>query len=212
MAASSKDSASLAGKQRDRHLFENLPICILVADLKVTPAVIVEVNRRAALLYGYAAAELVGRPADQLVHEESRASVWKILQRVQRGGTVTAETTNRRRDGTTFPARVIATLCSHSGHMIATVEDITAEKQRRREPALPSPSRVHPLTVAEMAVLRLVTLGVDSKDIAQALNLSVFTVSNRLRAIFEKLSVSNRTQAALYALRQGWSTLDEPPR
>ena len=212
MAASSKDSASLAGEQRDRHLFENLPICILVADLTVTPAVIVEVNRRAALLYGYSAAELVGRPADQLVHEESRASVWKILQRVQRGGTVTAETTNRRRDGTTFPARVIATRCSHSGHMIATVEDITAEKQRRGEAAMPSPSRVHPLTVAEMAVLRLVTLGVDSKDIAQALNLSVFTVSNRLRAIFEKLSVSNRTQAALYALRQGWSTLDEPPR
>ena len=66
MAASSKDSASLAGKQRDRHLFENLPICILVADLTVTPAVIVEVNRRAALLYGYAAAELVGKPAEQL--------------------------------------------------------------------------------------------------------------------------------------------------
>ena len=99
MAASSKDSASLAGEQRDRHLFENLPICILVADLTVTPAVIVEVNRRAALLYGYSAAELVGKPADQLVPEESRASVRKIIQRVERGGTVTAETINRRRDG-----------------------------------------------------------------------------------------------------------------
>jgi len=35
--------------------------------------------------------------------------------------------------------------------------------------------------------------------------------ANRLRTIYEKLHVSNRTQAALYALRQGWAALDEPP-
>ena len=40
---------------------------------------------------------------------------------------------------------------------------------------------------------------------------SEFTVPNRLRAIYAKLHVTNRTQAALYALRQGWATLDEPP-
>jgi DNA-binding NarL/FixJ family response regulator len=39
----------------------------------------------------------------------------------------------------------------------------------------------------------------------------VYTVSNRLRTIYEKLSVTNRTQAALYALNQGWTVLDEPP-
>jgi len=42
------------------------------------------------------------------------------------------------------------------------------------------------------------------------LHWSVHTVSNRLRVIFEKLHVTNRTQAALYALRQGWASLDEP--
>jgi DNA-binding NarL/FixJ family response regulator len=36
-------------------------------------------------------------------------------------------------------------------------------------------------------------------------------VANRLRTIYEKLHVTNRTQAALYALRQGWVALDEPP-
>ena len=39
---------------------------------------------------------------------------------------------------------------------------------------------------------------------------SVYTVANRLRTIYEKLHVANRTQAALYALRQGWAALDEP--
>ena len=62
-----------------------------------------------------------------------------------------------------------------------------------------------------MAVLRLVAQGVDNQDIAQALNYPVYTVANRLRTIYEKLHVANRTQAALYALRQGWVGLDEPP-
>ena len=77
--------------------------------------------------------------------------------------------------------------------------------------AMPEPPRVEPLTESEMAILRLVARGVDNKDIAQALNYSVYTVSNRLRTIYEKLHVTNRTQAALYALRQGWATLDGPP-
>jgi len=75
----------------------------------------------------------------------------------------------------------------------------------------PEPPRVEPLTESEMAVLRLVAQGVDNQDIAQALNYSVYTVANRLRTIYEKLHVTNRTQAALYALRQGWAALDEPP-
>jgi DNA-binding NarL/FixJ family response regulator len=63
----------------------------------------------------------------------------------------------------------------------------------------------------EIEVLRLVAKGLDNRDIADAMEWSVHTVSNRLRVIFEKLHVTNRTQAALYALRQGWATLDEPP-
>jgi DNA-binding NarL/FixJ family response regulator len=76
---------------------------------------------------------------------------------------------------------------------------------------MPEPTRVEPLTASEMAVLRLVARGVENEHIAQALNYSVYTVANRLRNIYAKLHVTNRTQAALYALRQGWATLDEPP-
>jgi len=75
---------------------------------------------------------------------------------------------------------------------------------------MPESPRIEPLTEGEMAVLRLVAQGVDNHEIAQALNYSVYTVANRLRTIYEKLHVTNRTQAALYALRQGWATLDEP--
>ena len=70
--------------------------------------------------------------------------------------------------------------------------------------------QVASLTQNEMAILRLVARGVENERIAQSLNYSVYTVANRLRVIYEKLQITNRTQAALYALRQGWVTLDEP--
>lgn len=78
-------------------------------------------------------------------------------------------------------------------------------------PMPPQSPQVEPLTEGEMTVLRLVAQGVDNQDIALALGYSVYTVANRLRTIYEKLHVTNRTQAALYALRQGWAALDEPP-
>ena len=77
--------------------------------------------------------------------------------------------------------------------------------------AAPQPPRVDLLTEGEMAVLRLVARGVKNEEIARTVNCSVYTVANRLRTIYEKLHVTNRTQAALYALRQGWATLDKPP-
>jgi NarL family two-component system response regulator LiaR len=75
---------------------------------------------------------------------------------------------------------------------------------------IPETPRMEPLSEGEMAVLRLVARGTNNQDIARTLNYSVYTVSNRLRTIYDKLCVSNRTQAALYALRQGWVSLDEP--
>ncbi len=134
MVTNQPDSATQASDRRYRHLFENLPICIFIADLSATPVTILEINRRTELVYGYTAAELVGNPATHLVPEEFRASVQDILKHVKQGETVTAESTNRRRDGTIFPVRIIATLDpTDSGRMITAVEDITTERQRRNE-------------------------------------------------------------------------------
>ena len=134
MVTNQFNSASQASEQRYRHLFVNMPICIFVVNLTVSPATILEVNKRTELVYGFTAAELVGNPVTYLVPEESRTSLHNILRRVQRGETVTIETTTRHRDGTIFPVRVIATLDpTNSGRMITVVEDITTERQRRSE-------------------------------------------------------------------------------
>ena len=66
-----------------------------------------------------------------------------------------------------------------------------------------------PLTPRDLDILRLVAQGRDNSEIGDRLSLSDKTVRNRLTGIFEALHVSNRTQAALYALRKGLARLDE---
>jgi PAS domain S-box-containing protein len=128
------NSTSQASEQRYRHLFEILPICIFIVDLTATPLAILQLNKRTELVFGYTAAELVGKSPTLLAPEESGEEIRNILQHVQQGERVTNETTGWRRDGTSFPMRVIAILDpTDKGHMIVTAEDITIEKERRSE-------------------------------------------------------------------------------
>ncbi len=57
------------------------------------------------------------------------------------------------------------------------------------------------LTKREMEVLVLVTKGHLNKEIATTLNITERTVKNHLFSIFRKLEVSDRTQAAVFALK-----------
>ena len=63
------------------------------------------------------------------------------------------------------------------------------------------------LSSAEFDVLHLVAQGVDNPEIGEKLAISERTVTNRLSQIYQKLHLNNRTEAALYALRQGWAPL-----
>jgi DNA-binding NarL/FixJ family response regulator len=60
-----------------------------------------------------------------------------------------------------------------------------------------------PLTERERDILQLLAAGYDNRTIAARLFLSEKTVGNRLSEIFQKLGVSNRTQAALVAVQRG---------
>jgi DNA-binding NarL/FixJ family response regulator len=59
------------------------------------------------------------------------------------------------------------------------------------------------LTPREREVLRLVTEGQTNREIAGQLGISAGTVKNHVEHIIAKLGVSDRTQAAVYALRHG---------
>lgn len=57
------------------------------------------------------------------------------------------------------------------------------------------------LSPREMQVLRLVAEGKSNADIAQELTLSTTTVRNHVSAVLNKLGLSNRIEAATYAVR-----------
>jgi NarL family two-component system response regulator LiaR len=60
----------------------------------------------------------------------------------------------------------------------------------------------HDLTERELEVLRLIAQGKSNKDISDDLVLSEKTVKTHVSNILQKLHLSDRTQAAVYALRQ----------
>ena len=60
-----------------------------------------------------------------------------------------------------------------------------------------------PLTPRETQVLRLITMGLANQEIGDALEISVETVKEHVQNLLRKLSVNDRTQAAVWALRHG---------
>lgn len=65
-----------------------------------------------------------------------------------------------------------------------------------------------PLSPREMEILEHVTHGMSNKEIAFKLGISHQTVKNHMTSILRKLRVSDRTQAAVYALSRGWVRLE----
>ena len=70
--------------------------------------------------------------------------------------------------------------------------------------------RIRELTDREEEILRHLAQGATNQEIAASLDVSEKTVRNRLSEIFSKLRLNNRTQAALYALREGIASLQDP--
>lgn len=71
------------------------------------------------------------------------------------------------------------------------------------------PPTSEPLTDREMAVLRLIAHGLSNQEIADQLTISEATVRTHVSNILSKLHLASRTQAALYALREGLASLDD---
>jgi two-component system, NarL family, response regulator LiaR len=61
----------------------------------------------------------------------------------------------------------------------------------------------NPLTPRETEVLRLIADGLSNKQVAEKLDISVATIKTHVEDILKKLSATDRTQAAVKALRQG---------
>lgn len=82
----------------------------------------------------------------------------------------------------------------------------TRDELRRVTGALATPRLAAdievPLTQRESEVLRQLALGLTNKEIAQALHISYETVKEHVQHILRKIGVSDRTQAAVWAVRK----------
>jgi DNA-binding NarL/FixJ family response regulator len=124
-------------------------------------------------------------------------------------------------DNPTYVARAVA--LGASGYLLKDIgrddaltlirkaaagEDVwTREELRRVTGALATPRLAVdvevPLTQRESEVLRQLALGLTNKEIAQALHISYETVKEHVQHILRKIGVSDRTQAAVWAVRKG---------
>jgi len=60
-----------------------------------------------------------------------------------------------------------------------------------------------PLTPRETQTLRLVSMGLSNREIADSLEISVETVKEHVQNMLRKIALSDRTQAAVWAIRHG---------
>jgi len=71
-----------------------------------------------------------------------------------------------------------------------------------------SPPTEEPLTTREMEVIKLIAKGLSNQEIAEKLVISERTARTHITHILGKLHLANRTQAAIYALREGLADLN----
>ena len=60
---------------------------------------------------------------------------------------------------------------------------------------------MHALTKREMQILKLIAEGLFNKEIGDRLNISERTVKNHVFNLFKKIGASDRTQAAVFAIK-----------
>ena len=114
-----------ASDLRYRALFEYAPDGILIADSKST---YLDANASICQMLGYTRGEIVGMNATDIVASSELLNVKPALDKIQAGDAYRREWRLRRRDGTQFPADIIAAQMP-DGNILAMIRDVTQGKR-----------------------------------------------------------------------------------
>jgi DNA-binding NarL/FixJ family response regulator len=119
-------------------------------------------------------------------------------------------------DNPTFLARALAggamgylSKTVSRDELLSTLRSVVAGEMLLRRDKLSSDTNNAALTPREEDVLRYLARGLSNKEIAQELFISDGTVKSHVEHILSKLGVSDRTQAVVWAIRNGLVTLSE---
>lgn len=142
----------------------------------------------------------IGFDVDRVPEEKTGIKIM-AERAAQIGGTL--QMISRAGDGTVV--RVEVDLLDHRGG----VSSYTSQERTQPVPVIPSSASeteqklLDTLTPREREILVLLTDGLSNQEIATALVISEKTVKKHLNNVFAKLDVTNRAQAAIYAIRAG---------
>jgi len=110
-----------ASEDRYHTLFDHAPFGILIADAESR---CVDANRGICRMLGYRREELIGRHASDLVSPEEVPHIAAALETIAARREYQREWLLRRRDGTTFPAEIVATAMP-DGRLLGVLRDVT---------------------------------------------------------------------------------------
>ena len=116
------EAARRATDERYRTLFDYAPDGIIIADPR---GVCLDVNDSACRMLGYERTELTGKEASALVDPDELAKISRALSLIHSSQTYSDRWQLRRKDGSVFPADVIATTMP-DGNLLGVVRDISA--------------------------------------------------------------------------------------
>jgi len=91
-----------------------------------------------------------------------------------------------------------------NGDALISREDLVRLLRNVARVSAPSEDPAEPLTVSEQAVLRLLAAGLTNQEIGALQSIPETAVKTHIGHIIDKLGVSDRTQAAVWAVRNGF--------
>jgi two-component system, NarL family, response regulator LiaR len=113
------------------------------------------------------------------------------------------------------PAVVVLTSATDDEHLVRAVQaSLSPELLTRLTRALrrpPPPDPLQPLSPRERDVLQLIARGYSNRQIARDLAIGEQTVKTHVRSILTKLSLQDRVQAAIFALRHQADSREHQP-
>ncbi len=123
------EEAVRTSEARYRALFEHAPDGILIADAQ---SHYLDANASICRMLGYARDELIGMHAADIVRPEEAEHITPALDTINAGKNYHREWQFRRKDGSVFPAEVIATLMP-DGNLLGMVRDVSERRAAERE-------------------------------------------------------------------------------
>ena len=109
----------------------------------------------------------------------------------------------RGRSTSSFTLVHVARPLAHERQGARSAGRVATERRPERFSPVPADG-APPLTRREREVLRWVALGMQNKQVARALGISLATVRNHVHSILDKLGVHSKLEAVCLAFRHGW--------